>query len=157
MMRRRPRPATRLTAALWVNAALLATIAAALVAKPSGSAGPSFPAVLPAAMAQPQPIAGGAGLFLMPAQFSRYAWGCYIMDVDAQTLAAYKFDPAATQLQLVAARDFRYDRRLTNFNAGQPTPQDVRKIVETADDPAANQAPPGVTRNSPTGGGDRGE
>ena len=147
-MRDRRRPAT-LTLALWANAAAMALVAVALLAHGNG---PSFPAVLPAAVAQqqPMPIAGGAGLFLMPAQFSQRAWGAYVMDVDAQTLIAYKFDPAATQLQLVAARDFRYDRRLTNFNAGAPTPQDVRRIVEKTDT-GSNQAPPGVTNPTPAG------
>ena len=142
-MHRPRRPAT-LTAALWANAAAMAAIAAVLLGR---SDGPRLPSVLPAAYAQqqPMPIAGGAGLFLMPAQFSRYAWGAYVMDVDAQTLIAYRFNPAATELQLVAARDFRYDRRLTNFNAGQLTPQDVRRIVEKAGNDANNQAPPGGT------------
>ena len=74
-----------LSAALWVNAALLAVIAFSLAFHSSES---QFPEFLPAAYAQPagpqQPIAGGAGLFLMPAQFSSNTWGCYVMDVDSQ-------------------------------------------------------------------------
>src|SRR5262245_1538984 len=54
----------RLTIALYVNAALLGAILVALLAR----GGP--PSMLPAAYAQNQlPIGGGAGVFLVPAQF----------------------------------------------------------------------------------------
>src|SRR5438477_543231 len=61
-------------------------------------------------------IAGGAGLFVTPAQFSTNTWGCYVMDVDQQTLCAYQYFPGERKLRLVAARNFRYDRRLGQFN-----------------------------------------
>jgi hypothetical protein len=88
--------------------------------------------VLPvgAAFAQNQlPIGGGAGFFLVPAQFSANRFGCYLMDVDAQTLCAYMFDPTGRQLHLVAARSFKHDRRLENFNTAEPSPTDVLEIL----------------------------
>ncbi len=119
-----------LTAALWVNAAALGFIAVTLVSRPEA------PAWLPAAMAQPAPgpIAGGAGLFLMPAQFSSNTWGCYVMDVDSQTLCAYQFLPGEKQLRLIAARNFRFDRRLGNFNT-VPAPLDVKDLVDKEQQP----------------------
>jgi hypothetical protein len=82
----------------------------------------------------PQPIAGGGGLFLMPAQFAVNQWGCYIMDIDRQTICAYQYYPAEHNLRLVAARNFTYDRMLKNFNTGsnpgEMAPSEVRKIVE---------------------------
>ncbi len=157
-MRTRPRFTRRLTPtalALWANAAGLLLIATILLGRPDA---PRLPAVLPAAYAQqqPMPIAGGGGFFLMPAQFSRYAWGCYVMDVDAQTLSAYKFDPAATELRLVAARYFGYDRRLKNFNSPNPSPEDVRKILDKLQNDGGNQAPPGLVAPSNGGPGDGG-
>src|SRR5688572_12769134 len=89
------------------------------------------PQILPAAFAQnQQPIAGGAGLFMMPAQFSSNTWGCYLMDVDSQTLAAYQYLPGEHALRLVAARNFRYDRKLGNYNTANPSPQEVKELVE---------------------------
>ncbi|MDW8262991.1 MAG: hypothetical protein RMJ35_10745 [Phycisphaerales bacterium] len=110
--------------ALWVNAALLAAVVVLLVSRGG------LPEVLPAAYGQPaQPIAGGAGLFLMPAQFSQNTWGCYVMDVDTQTLCAYQFLPGEKQLRLIAARNFRFDRRLGNFNT-TPAPLEVKDLLE---------------------------
>src|SRR3954462_12718462 len=90
---RRPRRRNRsLVYALWANAALLGFIALMLLSRNDS------PRWLPMAFGQdgratplsPQPIAGGGGMFLMPAQFSSNVWGCYIMDIDRQTLCAYK-------------------------------------------------------------------
>src|SRR5687767_8882953 len=99
-----------LTVALYVNAALLAAILLVLMSRDSS------PTLLAPAMGQQQPaIAGGAGFFVVPAQFSTTTWGCYLMDVDQQNLCAYQYVPGERQLRLVAARNFRYDRRLGNF------------------------------------------
>lgn len=120
------KPNRSLSVALWVNAALLAVIALALLRSPSVQ----FPEILPAAYGQPaQPIAGGAGLFLMPGQFSSNTWGCYVMDVDSQTLCAYQFLPGEKQLRLIAARNFRFDRRLGNFNT-TPAPMEVKDLLD---------------------------
>ena len=66
----------------------------------------------------------------MPAQFTTTTFGCYLMDIDAQTLCAYQYLPPDKKLRLVAARNFRWDRRLGNFNTEQPTPAEVKAMVE---------------------------
>ena len=73
----RPKP-TSTTLALYLVATLLA---ANLIATLSRS---DTPSILPAALAQNRqgPIAGGGGLFVMPAQLSGNTWGAYLMDVD---------------------------------------------------------------------------
>ena len=111
--------------ALYLNAGLMAALLVAVLAR-------SDRPMLPAAWGQqvPQPIAGGAGLFLMPAQFSNTVFGCYIMDVDQQTLCAYTTSGSPPQLKLIAARDFRFDRRLRNYNTNNPTPDEVRQLLE---------------------------
>lgn len=116
---------TSFTIALYANAAALGLIGLALLSKNNG------PTFLPAAMAQqvPQPIAGGAGLFLMPGQLSANGWGCYVMDVDRQTIMAYQYLPGERKLNLMAARDFTYDRRLRNFNTF-PEPGDIKKLTD---------------------------
>lgn len=124
--RRSPRRNSPLTLALWANAVALVLIALALFAK----TGNSFPNVISSAMAQNQlPIGGGAGVFIVPAQFNATQYGCYIMDVDAQTICAYVFIPGEYNLQLKAARSFKYDRLLGNFNTSL-SPDEVRKLVE---------------------------
>ena len=117
-----------LPVALYVNAALLLAVLVALVSR-----GGSPISVLPRAFgAEPgQAIAGGGNLYLMPGQMSLNTFGCYVMDTDAQTLCVYQYYPGEknTALRLVAARNFRHDRRLGNFNT-LPDPRDVEKWVE---------------------------
>jgi hypothetical protein len=81
-----------------------------------------------------QPIAGGAGLFVMPAQFSETRWGCYVMDVDTQTLVAYEYTPSNRSLRLVAVRNFRYDRQLENHNTF-PEPAEIKAMLEKKEAP----------------------
>jgi hypothetical protein len=112
--------------ALYVNAALIFAVLMVLISRDSSIR------ILPGAMAQNQlPIGGGAGVFIVPAQFSPNTYGCYLMDIDAQTLLAYQFYPGdKDKLRLMAARTFRYDRRLGHFNTGSPTPEDAKSLVE---------------------------
>jgi hypothetical protein len=121
---KRPRHRNPVAVALYVNAAVLVAILAVLVARDS------HPTMVPMAMGQAQQpaIAGGAGLFVMPAQFSGNVWGCYILDVDQQTLCAYNVTGSPPKLKLIAARDFRYDRRLRNYNT-DVSPQEVQDLV----------------------------
>ena len=125
---RTPRRNPSLVVALYVNAALLLAILVALL-----SGGGRMPSILSDAYAAPlapQPIAGGSGIYLMPAQFTEKNWGCYIMDVDAQTLCAYQYFGGTNKLRLVAARNFKNDRRLGNFNTDNPTPAEVGDLIE---------------------------
>jgi hypothetical protein len=116
--------------ALWANAALLVVVILVLLSRSS------LPSVLPAAYAQAQgPIAGGAGVFVVPGQFSVNTWGIYLLDIDAQTLAAYQFQPGEKQLKLIAARNYRYDRRLGHFNT-TPDPDDVKALIAKEQDSA---------------------
>lgn len=126
-MTTRWRKSNPIAAALYVNAAILLAILALLLVRSSGD---SFPSMVPAALAQQQPpIAGGAGLFVMPAQLSDRIWGCYVLDSDNQTLSCYQYWPGERVLRLVAARSIRHDHLLRNFNT-DPDPEAVRLMVE---------------------------
>jgi len=127
-----PRRTFSVVLVLWVNALLLGAILLALLARSNS------PRLIPMAfgddgkptMLSPQPIAGGGGVFLMPAQFSDHVWGCYVMDIDHQTLVAYTCSGSPPQLRLAAARSFTYDLRFKNFNTDKPWPEDVKKLLE---------------------------
>lgn len=114
-----------LAVALLVNGVGLVLLATALVVRD----GVRWPSLLPMAVAQQPPIAGGAGVFVMPAQLSGNTWGVYLLDVDAQTLAVYQYLPGERQLQLVAARTYRHDRRLQQFNTAAPSPREVEELL----------------------------
>ncbi|HEX8523726.1 MAG TPA: hypothetical protein VF669_15835 [Tepidisphaeraceae bacterium] len=122
--------------ALCANAVLLGAILIVLLAR-SGA-----PTLVAPAYGQTQaPIAGGAGLFVVPAQFSGNQWGCYVMDVDSQTLCAYQFFPGDKNLHFIAARNFRYDRQMPDFNT-QPSPDEIKELVQKRQEGAgAGKAP----------------
>ena len=113
---------------LSVNAALLCAVLAALLSRSDA------PPILPAALAQ-QPVAGGAGLYLMPGQLSPNTWGCYIMDVDRQTLMVYAFAPGERQLRFLAAREMTHDRAITNYNT-EPAPAEIQSLIQKERDNA---------------------
>lgn len=119
-----------LTVGLYLNAGLLAVLVLVLI-------GRSDVPMISVAQAQqvPQPIAGGGGLFLMPGQLSPSVWGCFVMDVDRQTLMVYQFSPGERMLRFMAARNFANDRRMENFNT-EPSPEEIRNLADKAADNA---------------------
>lgn len=121
----RQRRITSTTVALWVVAALLAMNLVATLARRDGLS-LAWAADAPGRQG---PIAGGGGIFVMPAQLSGNTWGAYLMDIDRGTLAVYQFFPGTRQLQFVAARNFTNDTKLANFNT-LPAPQEIVDLVE---------------------------
>ena len=111
------------TVALWANACLLGAVLITLLARGNGS-------MMPAAFAQPQgPIAGGAGIFVMPGQMAEHTWGCFLLDVDHQTLVAYEYSPGAKKINFAAARSYRYDVQLKDWGT-YPPPSQIQAQVE---------------------------
>jgi len=119
-----PRSNKSLVMVLWANAGLLAVILIVLLNR--GSA-PSL--VSPAFGQNQQPIAGGGGIYIMPGQMQMNVWGCYLLDVDNKTICAYQFYPGEKKLRLTAARSYRYDTKLENYNT-EMTPREVKALVE---------------------------
>jgi hypothetical protein len=89
----------------------------------------SFGQLQPVAVTSPT-----AGLTVMPAQLSATHWGCYVLDSQNQTLSVYEYSPGETMLKFSAARDIEYDRKLGFFNT-TPSPSDIRKMIERAEEP----------------------
>ena len=121
----RPRRKNPVVMAVWANAILLAGI---LVAMLSRGGMPTFARAAFAADQVP-PIAGGGGVFIMPAQLGRDTWGCYLIDVDRQNLVVYDYLPGVNKLKLVAARSYKYDRDLHDLST-EPTTEEIRRTVE---------------------------
>lgn len=125
------------TIGLYLNAALLIVVLAVMVGR---SDGPWISSAY--AQQAPQPIAGGAGLFLMPGQLAPSVWGCYVMDVDRQTLMVYQYEPGEKKLFFRAARDFSNDRRMKNYNTGPVSPSEVGSLAEKEADAGRVVQPP---------------
>lgn len=111
--------------ALFANAAVLAGILVVLVCRDRvGLASPAFAGAS-------APIAGGGGIYIMPCELHPSVWGCYLMDTDQQTLCVYEYRSGERALVLTAARHFRYDLGLKDYNTF-PAWYDVQKQVEDA-------------------------
>lgn len=114
-----------LTKVLYLNGFGLLAIAAVLLLRGGGAE--SLPL---GNIAQAQvPIAGGGGVYLMPAQLASNIWGVYLLDTDEQTIMVYKADRGGERLTFEAARNFTNDRLIDNFNT-EPSPDEVKAIVE---------------------------
>jgi hypothetical protein len=157
-MRRPRRPNRSLVFALYLNAAMLLAIVVMLLSR----GGVGSQAI--AAPNQSPPIAGGGGLFLMPGQLTVSTWGCYLMDIDSQTLCVYEYSPGEHNLKFVASRYFRYDRQLKRYNTS-PNPEEIKQRAElekngvrgrdeavpAPEDSNDKPAPPGPAADSGTG------
>ncbi len=117
---------------LGLNALLLGCVLLAMMARPGG-AGMETAAIAQAIAPEQAPIApgagGGGGVFVVPAQFSINTWGCYLIDPQAQTICAYQYLPGEKLLRLIAARGYKFDRTLENFNTA-PAPRDMQRLLE---------------------------
>lgn len=130
--------------ALWlVGLGLLANAGVSLYTKGSGegTGGLGF-SMDQKAFAQalqspnPQQLLGARGLYMMPAQLGPQAWGIYLMDVDSGTFCVYQVltDPTSgarvQRVRLAAARSFKQDRFLEDWNNEKPTPAEVGTLVQ---------------------------
>ncbi|MFQ5413974.1 MAG: hypothetical protein ACE5E6_05900 [Phycisphaerae bacterium] len=107
----------------WVIAASLAVIAVSLAMRPAS--GPSG-----AAFAQPVTMAGARGVFAFSGQLTKNTYGVYMVDMDDMTLWVYEYVPQKGCLRLAAARTWRYDRYLEDFNGCDLPPDAVEQMVE---------------------------
>jgi hypothetical protein len=108
---------------LWIIAILLAVIATALVVR-------SEP-LLPQPALGDAPMVGARGIFAFTGQLDKNRNGLFMMDVDNGTIWCYEYLPATRKLVLVAARTFRYDRYLEDYNNDPETaPVQVQTLLK---------------------------
>ncbi|MHC5083423.1 MAG: hypothetical protein ACYTET_05735 [Planctomycetota bacterium] len=79
----------------------------------------------------------------IPVQLSRDVYGIAMIDSRAETMWVYEFSMRGNsfdRLRLVAARSFEFDRQLTEWNTGSPTPRQVEEILNTLEKKAHEKA-----------------
>ena len=113
--------------ALYINGAILLAILVTLVGRVRTGEGTA----VAQAVSDQSPITGGNGIFVMPCQLHPEVWGCYLLDTQRQTLAVYEYRAGEKALVLSAARNFRFDLDLKNYNTF-PAWYDIQKAVEDA-------------------------
>jgi hypothetical protein len=85
------------------------------------------------ASAQVELQAGAGRILVVPVQIGRDSYGLAMVDTVAQTLWIYELNsrgPAHKRLALLAARSWRYDRLLQQYNTAEPKPEQVRMLLE---------------------------
>jgi len=90
---------------------------------------------------QAQPILQTAkedGILVVPVQTGRDNYGFVMVDTVKQTLWVYSINsnaPSYSRLKLLAARSWRYDRLLQQYNTDEPKPEQVRLLLENLEKP----------------------
>jgi hypothetical protein len=84
--------------------------------------------------AQAEPQAGGdCKILVIPMQLDRDRYGLAMVDTDSQTLWIYELNSRGSihsKLKLLAARSWKYDRLLEQYNTEEPKPEQVRMLLE---------------------------
>lgn len=74
-----------------------------------------------------------SGILVIPVQIARDSYGLAMVDTVGQTLWIYELNsrgPAHNRLKLLAARSWRYDRLLQQYNTAEPKPEQVKMLLE---------------------------
>lgn len=72
-------------------------------------------------------------LVVVPLTIGRESYGIAMINKDTETIWIYEIAgraAGASRLNLVAARSWRYDKLLEEYNSGNPTPERVKAIIE---------------------------
>lgn len=108
----------------WALSASIGLLAAAMLLRSDD--------LLDKAMAQGVTGGGARGIYAFTGQLSARSWGLFMVDVDNATLWIYELKKSGTgqtQLELVAARKWMYDRYLEELNVDGLTPGAVEALV----------------------------
>jgi hypothetical protein len=101
----------------WLIGVSLAVIAVCLVLRTD--VGQSLPAT--PAFGQSVGSAGAHGVFAFTGQLTKDSYGVFMVDIDTGVIWCYRYVSGKNVLQLVAARDWRFDRYLEDFSTEPPT------------------------------------
>ena len=72
-------------------------------------------------------------ILVVPIQLERDSYGRAMVDTVGQTLWIYELNsrgPAHNRLKLLAARSWRYDKLLQQYNTAEPKPEQVKRLLE---------------------------
>ena len=105
----------------WVIVVLLSVIATCLLLELGFGAS--------SATAQVTSV-GGSDMLVVGGQITKDSYGLYLVDTKKQSLCVFQWLPGTRKLRLMAARTFKYDVQLDEYNADKPTPGEVKLLVE---------------------------
>ncbi|MBT3279481.1 MAG: hypothetical protein HN909_06120 [Phycisphaerales bacterium] len=68
-------------------------------------------------------------VFVIAGQVTSGTYGLFLVDSKNETICVYQYLPHTKKLKLVAARTYRFDTQLDDYNCDAPSPADVKKLV----------------------------
>ncbi len=77
-------------------------------------------------------------ILVVPIQFERDSYGIAMVDTAGQTIWIYQLSergPAYSRLKLLAARSWRYDKLLEQYNTAEPKPEQVKALLRNLGQP----------------------
>ena len=110
----------------WLLAVLIVSAAAMLLVIIGRSQ-------LPAAQAESQ-FGSANDISVFSVQLSRDSYGIAMVDRTAETIWIYEINGRAagqSRLRLLAARSWKYDRRLEDLNNADPRPDQIKALLES--------------------------
>ncbi len=75
-----------------------------------------------------------SGILVVPVRLGRDSYGLAMVDTLGQTMWIYELNnrgPAHNRLKLLAARSWKYDKLLQQYNTAEPKPEQVRLLLES--------------------------
>ena len=109
----------------WLIVILLGLIAGCLLVELGATVG--------TASAQVTSGSSPMGITAVAGQVTSDSYGIYLIDTENGTMAVYQWLPNVRKLRLMAARNYGFDLKLDEFNSDDPSPRDIRQLVEQHD------------------------
>jgi hypothetical protein len=82
-------------------------------------------------------------IMVVPIQFDRESYGIAMVDTVGQTIWIYQLSdrgPVYNRLKLLAARTWKYDKLLEQYNTAEPKPEQVRALLRNLGQPLTEPA-----------------
>lgn len=108
------------TSSRWVVVALLTGVTAALATQ----------VLMPAPQAAADVSVGQSGqrIFAVAGEVTQGVYGLYLVDQENGTIGMYQWVPATRKFRLMAARNYRFDLQLDEYNT-EPSPREIQNLV----------------------------
>ncbi len=75
-----------------------------------------------------------SNLTVFPIQIGRDSYGIAMVDSASEHMWVYEISKSGSnrRLRLIAARDWKFDKQLSQYNTSEPTPEQVKVLLEKA-------------------------
>ena len=76
------------------------------------------------------PATGSTGMIAHVQQIDGRSTRVIVIDPELRVMAVYEIGREKAEIKLLSSRDFSYDMQLLGYNSVDPSPEDVKKMLE---------------------------